>query len=83
MNSSPLINLSINGTAVQVTQGTSVAAAIIISGSDTIREAIDGSGRGPLCGMGVCYECRATVNGNEFTRTCMMQCSEGMEVVHA
>jgi aerobic-type carbon monoxide dehydrogenase small subunit (CoxS/CutS family) len=76
------INLNINGKSVKVAEKTSVAAAIINSGSSSTRNSIKGEKRGPLCGMGICYECRASVNGVEHTRTCMLLCEEGMEVIH-
>jgi D-hydroxyproline dehydrogenase subunit gamma len=31
--------------------------------------------------MGICMECRATVNGVPHRRTCQMICDAGMEVV--
>ena len=82
MNSMQHIKISVNGSEVEVPDGASVAAAILISGSDSFRKSVDGSMRGPLCGMGVCYECKATVNGSQYTRTCMMICTEGMEINH-
>jgi sarcosine oxidase subunit alpha len=31
--------------------------------------------------MGICFECRATVNGKQHTRTCQILCEPAMEVV--
>jgi sarcosine oxidase subunit alpha len=39
-----------------------------------------GEPRGPLCGMGICFECRATINGNAHCRSCQILCEPGMEV---
>ena len=39
-----------------------------------------GEARGPLCGMGICFECRATVNGQPHCRSCQIICQPGMEV---
>ena len=44
------------------------------------RVSASGEARQPLCGMGICFECRANVDGIEHERTCMMLCKEGMEV---
>jgi len=74
------ITLRVNGRTVSVAEGTSVAAAIVIVGITTFRRSVTGERRGPLCGMGICVECRATVNGVKHRRTCQMMCSRGMEV---
>jgi sarcosine oxidase subunit alpha len=74
------ITLTINGSAFSVEQGTSVAAAIMIAGAHC-RTSVSGEPRGPLCGMGICFECRAMVNGTPHSRTCQMLCDQGMEVV--
>jgi sarcosine oxidase subunit alpha len=39
-----------------------------------------GESRGPLCGMGICMECRVTINGQPHCRSCQTLCEEGMEV---
>lgn len=46
-----------------------------------IRTSVTGAPRGPLCGMGICFECRATIDGRVHVRTCMTLCRDGMEVV--
>jgi hypothetical protein len=33
-----------------------------------------------LCGMGICLECRVTIDGREHSRSCTTLCAEGMEV---
>jgi hypothetical protein len=30
--------------------------------------------------MGICMECRATINGQPFCRTCLIPCEQGMEI---
>jgi sarcosine oxidase subunit alpha len=37
--------------------------------------------RAPLCGMGVCFECRVQVDGVAHVRACMTPVSDGMQVV--
>ena len=73
------MDIKINGQSFTVHTGTTVAAAIMNSGL-TAGKSLSGKARNPLCGMGVCYECRAEVNGIEHERTCMILCSAGMEV---
>ena len=72
--------LFVNGKPVSVGQGTTVAAAILISGEHAFRKSVSGEPRGPLCGMGICFECRAIVDGVAHQRTCQLLCREGMRV---
>ena len=74
-----LIRLRVNGVAVVVPEGTSVAAAVV-AGSPVFRRSVTGEARGPLCGMGICFECRAEVDGAAHRRTCQLLAREGMEV---
>jgi D-hydroxyproline dehydrogenase subunit gamma len=78
---SELLHLNINGKRVSVSEGTTVAAAILIAGFPATRRSVTGELRGLLCGMGVCFECRATVDGLAQRRTCQTPCRDGMEVV--
>ncbi|QSQ25008.1 (2Fe-2S)-binding protein [Pyxidicoccus parkwayensis] len=75
------ITLRINGRALTVPAGTSVAAALAMAGDFVSRSDLKGQPRGPLCGMGVCFECRATVDGVPETLTCLTLCREDLEVV--
>lgn len=75
------VSLRVDGRTLRVAEGISVAAAIAIAGAIPLRRSPSGEGRAPLCGMGVCFECRATVDGVEQQRTCLLPVAEGMEVV--
>ncbi len=74
------IRLRVNGNAVSVAAGTVVAAAVAQSGQARFRRSVGGEARGPLCGMGICMECRVTINGQTHCRSCQTLCEEGMEV---
>jgi D-hydroxyproline dehydrogenase subunit gamma len=73
------VSLTVNGKAMQVAAGTSVAAAVMMAG-EPCRFSVDGEARGPLCGMGICMECRVNVNGVPHQRSCQLICAAGMEV---
>lgn len=73
------ITLVIDGSPVLVPTGTSVAAAIAIAGQ-ACRTSVAGELRGPLCGMGICFECRVTINGTPHRRACQVFGEPGMEV---
>jgi len=42
--------------------------------------ALSGEPRGPLCGMGICFECRLTIDGVPHARSCQIVCRDGMVV---
>jgi len=75
-----VLTLSIDGRSVRVPIDTTVAAAVIIAGQSAFRQSVSGQSRGPLCGMGICFECRVTIDGQEHQRSCQIRCREGMEV---
>jgi predicted molibdopterin-dependent oxidoreductase YjgC len=70
----------INGAAARVKSGTSVAAAVLNAGIFSFRRSVSGETRAPLCGMGVCFECRLTIDGVPHARSCQILCREGMRV---
>jgi hypothetical protein len=72
--------LSINGRRVNVPEGTTVAVALITAGESAFRRSVSGERRGPLCGMGICFECRVTIDGAPHSRSCQILCSQGMNV---
>jgi len=81
MNEPSHIHIRINGKPFSVAPGTIVAAAIAGAGVARFRRSVLGQPRGPLCGMGICMECRVTINGEPHRRSCQSLCQEAMEVV--
>jgi len=75
-----LVQMTINGVAVRIPRGSTVAAAVLLAGSSALRRSVSGELRGPLCGMGVCFECRVEIDGRRHVRSCQLLCREGMEV---
>lgn len=73
------VKLTIDGAEVRVQAGTTVAAAILM-GRSGFRRSVAGELRGPVCGMGICFECRTTVDGEPQQRTCQLNCADGMVV---
>ena len=76
------IALTVNGAAVSVVPGTTVAAAVAMAGAAT-RTSMSGEPRGPLCGMGICFECRVTIDGAPHQRSCQILCQPGFDVTTA
>ena len=74
------VKLTVNGLPVEVPAGASVAAAVA-QVTLQFRRSVSAEQRAPLCGMGVCFECRVQVNGVTHVRACMTPVSEGMQVI--
>ena len=70
----------VNGVEVTMPPGSVVAAAIMKSGAHLFRNSVTGEARGPLCGMGICFECRVTIDGEAHCRSCLTVCRNGMDV---
>jgi len=75
------ISLTIDGRTVRVPAGISVAAALLNTGAHAFRRSPEGASRGPLCGMGSCYECRVTIDGVAGQRACLRLVEPGMRVI--
>lgn len=73
------ISLRINGVPVLVPSGATVAVAMMRAG-DACRTSVTGELRGPLCGMGICFECRVVIDGIPHCRSCQILCEPGMDV---
>jgi hypothetical protein len=75
-----MVRLSVNGVSVTVPAGTPVSTAIALAGATVYRRSVSGEARGPLCGMGICFECRVTIGGRAHRLSCQTLCEPGMEV---
>lgn len=76
-----MIQISVNGQTIKVEAGCTVAGAIAQARHNFFRRSVTGEERAPLCGMGICFECRVTVNGQPQVRSCQFLCEPGLEVV--
>ena len=75
-----LVAVTVNDVPVSLPTGSTVAAAVLQSGVASFRRSVKGEARGPLCGMGICFECRVTINGVAHVRSCQTVCEDGMDV---
>jgi len=67
----------VDGKPVDLPEGAMIAAAL---GDPPVAGwTASGAPRGPLCGMGQCWECRVRVGGREVL-SCNTKAVEGMEV---
>ncbi|MEO6725933.1 MAG: (2Fe-2S)-binding protein [Blastocatellia bacterium] len=74
------ITLSVNGRSVTVLEGSMVSTAVAVSDTTTFRRSVSGEPRAPLCGMGICFECRVTINSQPHARSCQILCRDRMDV---
>lgn len=74
------VTIVADGCALRAAAGTSVAAALLTAGIAGFHRSVSGEPRGPLCGMGVCFECRVTIDDVPLRRACLLPVAEGMRV---
>lgn len=74
------LSIHINGQIHMVDPGLSVAAALAHCGQIGTRISVSGEIRAPFCGMGICQECRVTVNQQAHQLACQTMCSDGMSI---
>ena len=70
----------VDGAPVAAEDGQTVAAALFDAGIAGLRTSVRGEARGPLCAMGICFECRVTIDGVPHRRACLVPCEPGMRV---
>jgi len=75
-----LVRVTINGQLSEITTGMTIAAALVATGVRTTRTSVSGQPRGPLCGMGICQECRVTVDGRAHVLACQTLCRDGQTI---
>jgi D-hydroxyproline dehydrogenase subunit gamma len=79
-----MICIRVNGIEVNIPAGGSLAAALMKMGMGfggaPHQGDPTGRARTPLCGMGVCQECRVRVNGVSGRRACLLDVEDAMEV---
>lgn len=74
------ICIDFEGYEIHCRAGISLAAALTDAHKRDFRDAGDGDMRGLFCGMGVCQECRMTVDDRHGTRACMTVVRESLKV---
>jgi NADPH-dependent 2,4-dienoyl-CoA reductase/sulfur reductase-like enzyme len=73
----------VNGQASDFDPRTNTAAALALSRTAVLRRSVSGQPRGPLCGMGVCFECRVTIDGEAQRLSCQTPARAGMTIATA
>jgi len=77
MTAPTCVRVRIDGRACEVPRGTNLAALLLTQGL-ACRPSMSGPARGPWCGMGVCGECRVTVDAGRSVLACLVRCEDGL-----
>jgi sarcosine oxidase subunit alpha len=80
MSVMPSVTIVLNGEAIPADPGLTIAAVLLSRGQQVFRRSVAGEARGPLCGMGICFECLVTVDGVAGVRACLEPVRDGMRV---
>ena len=72
--------MTVDGRAIAVETGDSVAAALMRAGIMAFRRSHTGEPRGVFCGIGVCNDCLVTVDGEPNVRACLAPAVAGTVV---
>jgi D-hydroxyproline dehydrogenase subunit gamma len=75
------VTITVDGRLLQAPAQATLAAVLLNEGYTRFRSSVGGADRAPLCGMGICFECRVRVDGLDQVRACMEPVRAGMEVV--
>ncbi|HEY4352441.1 MAG TPA: 2Fe-2S iron-sulfur cluster-binding protein [Paraburkholderia sp.] len=75
------VRVTVDGHVLEMTAGSTVAAALVAhAGIAGTRTSISGMPRTALCGMGVCQECRVTIDGFPHALACQTLCRDGQTI---
>lgn len=74
------VSILVNDVECVVPVGISVAAALMQLGVTAFRRSASGEPRAPLCGMGICQECRVEIDGVPARRACLVSVEDGLLV---
>lgn len=74
------VTVVVDGELITMPAGSMVSAAILKAGVSSFRNSVTGEPRGPLCGMGICFECRVMIDFETHCRSCQTLCQNGMDI---
>lgn len=75
------VSILFEGERIEAQAGDSVAAALLAAGYRDLRTTpITGAPRGPLCMMGVCFDCLVEIDSAGNRQACIVEVREGMKI---
>lgn len=73
------VTVEVDGQSLTLAAGSSVAAALAVRTPQGSRRSLSGEPRAAFCGMGICHECRCTIDGLRRL-ACQTVCTDGMRI---
>jgi len=78
---SPTLTVSVDSEIAEAHPGETVATVLLALGRQTFRHTDHlHAPRGLFCGMGVCFDCLVTIDGQPNVRACMTPVHAGMTI---
>ncbi|WP_433680296.1 (2Fe-2S)-binding protein [Nocardia sp. CA-119907] len=74
------LTIVVDGTKMRGVYGQTLASVLLAGGHSHWRTAPNGGPRGVFCGIGICFDCVATVNGVPDIRLCRRPARDGDNV---
>lgn len=74
------VEATVDGRPLSAFDGETIAAALLAAGIRAFRRTPGGAPRGPLCGMGICFDCVVVVDGRPNVRACVTPIRPGMAI---
>ncbi|MEV6422484.1 (2Fe-2S)-binding protein [Streptomyces sp. NPDC051662] len=79
--SQPRFQFLFDDGTIDASAGQTIGAALIAAGHRSWRRTrLGGAPRGVFCGIGVCFDCLITVNGQPNQRACLVEVAPGDRV---
>ncbi|GAA3748501.1 (2Fe-2S)-binding protein [Streptomyces tremellae] len=75
------LTVTVDGQAVPGVAGQTIGGVLLAAGRRSWRAGPSGARRGVFCGIGVCFDCLVTVNGERDVRACGRRAHDGDTVV--
>lgn len=77
-----IVQITVDGRPLDVPAGRTIAAALMLEQQRMAwrTSRVTGRPRGVFCGIGVCFDCTAVIDGAHGLRTCLVEAADGMVV---
>ncbi len=79
----PDFSFTFDGQRIAAREGQTIAGALAENGVISLRQTRNGAPRGLHCGMGACFDCIVTVDGQAGMRACLEKARPGLTVASA
>jgi predicted molibdopterin-dependent oxidoreductase YjgC len=81
LEDAPLVQVTFDGTSLDLPEGANLAASLLAAGVDVFRHTpVSGAPRGPFCMMGACFDCLVDIDG-VMRQACMIEVTQGLQVI--